>query len=126
MSQLLRGNLLVRKPWNIGALAGVLDGNPANVAVSVNIQQSVLVQIPGLGDLGFFKLDVERVSILEISDLHGPGARSKKARLGLERQNLHSLRYLLFELSPPSVTSAQSAVPLNRRQQRKQRLSFAG
>src|SRR5947208_14891327 len=35
-------------------------------------------------------------------------ARYEKSKY--ERQNLHVLRYLLFELSLPSVTSAQSAV----------------
>src|SRR5207247_1351208 len=31
---LLDSNLLIGKPWNISTFAGVLDGNPANVASS--------------------------------------------------------------------------------------------
>jgi hypothetical protein len=37
-------------------------------------------------------------------------SKARYEKSNYERQNLHGLRYLLFELSLPSVTSAQSAV----------------
>lgn len=54
----------------IRSVAGVLEGDRADISVPVQIQRSVLVQITGLGDFAGAKLDIERVSILEIPDFH--------------------------------------------------------
>lgn len=81
----LGGHLLVGEPRDVCALAGVFDCNPANVAISVNVQKRVLVQVPGLGNLGFLKLDIQRVCILEILDFHGLDCMSLDAYLSAGR-----------------------------------------
>ena len=66
-----RRYLLKREVWNVGPLAGVFDGNAANVSVAVEIKQGVLIQILGFADLGGLELDVKRVRDLEVLDFHG-------------------------------------------------------
>ena len=72
-------DLFVGEAWNIGTLPRVLDRNAADVAVAIHIQKSILVQVLGLGDLGCLELNVKRVRVLEILNLHGLNERSKKA-----------------------------------------------
>jgi hypothetical protein len=59
-------------------LAGVLNSNPADVAVLVDVQKGVLVQVLSLADIGYPKFDIKCVGILEILNLHGLKDRSKK------------------------------------------------
>ena len=56
--------------WDVRSLVSVLDCYPANVPLSVDIQQSVLIEIASLCDLRLAKLDVERVGVLKILNLH--------------------------------------------------------
>jgi hypothetical protein len=79
LTSLLSRDLFVREVRNIGALASVLNSNPANVALLVDVQKSILIQIPSLGDIDCPKFDIKRVGILEILNLHGLNDRSKKA-----------------------------------------------
>ena len=60
-------------------VSGMLNRDGTNVAISVEIEKSVLIQVFGLNDLGVAKLNIERISVLEVFDLHGSNDRSKKA-----------------------------------------------
>jgi hypothetical protein len=51
-------NLLVRKSRNVGSLAGVLNGNPADVAIAVEIKDRVLIEIFGFSHVDSTKLNV--------------------------------------------------------------------
>src|SRR6185312_7536656 len=75
----LRRDLLVRKPWNVRALTGMLHRERAHTALLIDFQQGVLVQIARFGGTYGTKFDVEGVGFLEIFDLHGTKPRSKKA-----------------------------------------------
>lgn len=56
---------------DIGAVFGVLDGDAAEVAVFIEIEKGVLIEIAGLMHFNFTKLDVKRIGFLEIFNLHG-------------------------------------------------------
>lgn len=71
MSDELRRYLFKREVRNIGPLAGVLNGDAADVSIAVEIKQGVLIQVLGFADLGGLELDVKRVRILEVLDFHG-------------------------------------------------------
>jgi len=51
-------NLLVRKCRNVGSLAGVLDGDSADIAVAVEVKDRVLIEIFGFSDFDSAKLNV--------------------------------------------------------------------
>ena len=55
----------------MSALAGVLNSDPANITVAIHVQQGVLVQVPGLCDFGWPKLNVKRVCVLKVLNFHG-------------------------------------------------------
>ena len=57
----------------------MLDRYSPNVTCLIQIKKRVFVQIARLGDLRILELDVERICIVEILDLHGLNERSKKA-----------------------------------------------
>ena len=65
------GDLLVGEGRNRHALAGVFDGYGAEATIAVEVQEGVLVQVPGLGHFGGAKLDVESVGLKEVGDFHG-------------------------------------------------------
>jgi hypothetical protein len=76
---LLRRYLFERKRGNVGAFACVLDSDPADLSFSINIQESVLVEVASLGDIHFPELDMQRIGILEVLNLHGLKDLSKNA-----------------------------------------------
>jgi hypothetical protein len=49
----------------------LLDRDSTDVAFPIQVEQRVLVEIPGLGNFRLFELDVERIGILEVADFHG-------------------------------------------------------
>ncbi len=51
-------NLLVGKLRDISSLAGVLNGNPADIAASVQVENRVLIKIFGLSDIDNTELNV--------------------------------------------------------------------
>lgn len=71
MARSLDGDLLEGEMWDVRSLVSMLNRHPANIPLSVDIQQSVLIEIACLCDLRFAKLDVERVGALEMLNLHG-------------------------------------------------------
>ena len=77
--QPLGRNLLEGELWNLGTVFGMLNRDPANVALRIQVQERVLVEVLGFGHLGGAKLDVQRVGVLKVFDLHGVNDRSKKA-----------------------------------------------
>ena len=76
----LDGDLLEGDVWNVlHSLLGVLHSNPADVTFSVDIKLRILVEVARLCDVGTAELDIERISVLEITNLHGRNERSKNA-----------------------------------------------
>ena len=73
------GNLLKGKARDVGALAGVLDGDAQDAALLVHVQQRVLIQVAGLGDVVGLELNVQRVGVLKVSYFHNLNDRSKNA-----------------------------------------------
>ena len=58
----------------------MLHRNAADIAAVIEILNSVLIQILRLGYFGCFELDIQRVSVLKIFDVHGVNDRSKNTR----------------------------------------------
>jgi hypothetical protein len=79
-------------------LAGVLDSDPANITVAIYVQQSVLVQVPGLCDFGWSKLNVKRVGVLKVLNLHGLNELSKKALCTVSIRQEYNPQILPFHL----------------------------
>src|SRR3989344_1461256 len=109
MSGELRRYLFKREVWNVGSLAGVFDGNAANIAIAVEVKQGVLIQILGFADLDGFELDVKRISALEILDFHG----SNDPRCTQHTMNFIEWNYPAFlgagaPRSKPSVLKSSS------------------
>jgi hypothetical protein len=67
----LNGDLLEGEMWDVRSLVSMLNRQPADVPLIVDIQQSVLIEIASFCDLRLAKLDVERVGVLKILNLHG-------------------------------------------------------
>ena len=72
-------NLLVGKGRYFHAFARVLDGDGAEAALRVKIEEGVLVEVTSLSNLGWAQFDVECVGIGEVFDVHGLYDLSKKA-----------------------------------------------
>src|SRR6266404_7647705 len=83
--RMLGCDLFIGEARNIRTLTGVLDRDAKDIAVLIEIQNSVLIQILRLGNFGCLELDIECVSVLKIFDVHGVNDRSKKARSGRTR-----------------------------------------
>jgi hypothetical protein len=79
----LCGYLLVGELRRTSALRGMLDSDEANIAISVNVEYGVLIEITGFGYRRISKLDVQRVCVSEVANFHGANLRSKKAFCGL-------------------------------------------
>jgi hypothetical protein len=90
-------NLFIREARDVSALTGVLDSDPANITVAIYVQQGVLVQVPGLCDFGWSKLNVKRVCVLKVLNFHGLNELSKKALCTVSRSGRSITRkYLPF------------------------------
>ena len=72
-------NLLEREGGNASTVTRVFDGDATDVAFSINIQESVLFEIASLGYFDRPKLNVKRIGVLEILNLHGLKDLSKNA-----------------------------------------------
>ncbi len=75
----LRRNPLDNQTLDVRPLAGVLEGDGADVPLGVNVEHGVFVETPLLGDVAVAELDVERVGGLEIIGFHRPNLQPKKA-----------------------------------------------
>src|SRR5262249_45598790 len=62
--------LLERECRDTSPIARVFDCDAADVALSINIQERVFVEVSGLGDFSRSKLDIQRISVLEIFYFH--------------------------------------------------------
>lgn len=71
--------LLEGKGGNAGALTRVFDGDATDLAFSINVQERVLVEVTGLGDVCCTKLDMQSIRVLEIFNFHGLKELSKNA-----------------------------------------------
>jgi hypothetical protein len=105
--------LLVGEVKDVRSILGVLDRDCADVAAAIDVKLRILVQIPSLGDVPSLELDVERIGVTEILDLHGSNERSKKALCTVSPSaSKITRRYLpvhLFDASP----SADATVSLH-------------
>jgi hypothetical protein len=57
----------------------MFDRDPADMAIVVNIEQSVFIEVFGFGHFDRPKLYIECVRVLEVLDLPGVNVRSKNA-----------------------------------------------
>jgi len=69
-SGLLCRYLLERESRDAGPITRVFDRDAADVALSIDIQERILVEVSCLGDFSRSKLDIQRISVLEIFNLH--------------------------------------------------------
>src|SRR5712691_10459290 len=68
----LDGDLFEGNVWNVlHSLLRVLDRNPADIALRIDIKERVLIEVTRLCDRRASKLDVERIGVLEVTNLHG-------------------------------------------------------
>ena len=72
-------HLLVRERRDLGALARMFNRDRANVAVTIQVHDRVLVQVFGFEDRCLAEFDIEGVGICKIFDFHGTNDRSKNA-----------------------------------------------
>ena len=56
---------------NTSTITGMFDGDATDFAFSINIQESVLIEIASFGHFGWSELNVQRIGVLKIFDLHG-------------------------------------------------------
>lgn len=63
-------DLLIGERGNRHAVAGVLNGDGAKAALSVQVQEGVLVQVPSLIHFRRPQLNVQGISLLEVGDFH--------------------------------------------------------
>jgi hypothetical protein len=89
--------LLEGECGNAGPVTRVFDGNAANVPFSIDIQESVLVEITSLGDFCGAKLYVQGIGVLEVFDLHGLKELSKNALWTVSR----SAKSITLKCFPP-------------------------
>ncbi|MDZ7785023.1 MAG: hypothetical protein U5K56_19445 [Halioglobus sp.] len=75
----LCGDPRYRELVDISTIAGMLNRNGEDIAVRIQIQESVLVQVFRFHDIGLFKLDVKSIGILKVTHFHGLKPRSKNA-----------------------------------------------
>jgi hypothetical protein len=64
---------------HVSPLARVFKGDRADISLCIDIENSVLIEIPGLDDVAVAELNVERVWIIEILNFHTLYPRSKNA-----------------------------------------------
>jgi len=57
----------------------MFDRNPAYFALSIEVKKGILIQISRLGHVGAAELDVERISVFEVTKFHSRNERSKNA-----------------------------------------------
>ena len=101
--------LLERESGNASAVTRVFDSDAANVALSIDIQECVFVQIPRLGHFGRPKLDVQRISVLEIFNLHCLKDLSKNALWTVSPYDRSITRTYCFARSPVRMGIARLA-----------------
>lgn len=77
--RMLGCDLFIGEARNVCTHTGVLDRDATDVPALIEIQNGVLIQILRFGYFGWLELDIERVSVLKIFDVHGVNDRSKKA-----------------------------------------------
>lgn len=72
-------HLFVGELRNAGPLRCVLNRDGRDIALRIDIEQRVLVQVARFRDRDIAELDMESVCFSEVPDLHGANPRSKNA-----------------------------------------------
>ena len=81
---------------NVRPLLGVLNGNRANIALGIHIQQGIFVQIAGFSRFRIPELDIKCVGILKILDFHGSNLRFGRSRINWILREFHSVSAVLM------------------------------
>lgn len=89
----------------------MLDSHAAYLPLSVELEKRVLVKIARLDDVGATELDVERISIFEVTKFHGRNERSKNALWTVLPSGKYNAQPAVVYLSDTSP-AANSAIPL--------------
>src|SRR5207253_2326846 len=71
LQRLLGGNLLERELWSASANRGVFNRDRADIALGVEVEHGVLVQIARVGYRSVPELNQQRVRVFEVPNLHG-------------------------------------------------------
>jgi len=79
LMQALGCDLLVIDPRKVRAFAGMLERERAYVAAGIQIDLRILVQVARFRDEGLAELDIQGVSVVEVTNFHGAKPRSKNA-----------------------------------------------
>src|SRR5439155_24542827 len=95
----------------IGAIARMFDRDAAKNSLRINIDLSVLIQVSRLGDLRIAELDVERIGLRKVFDLHGRKSRSKNALCTVSPSGNSITRK---NIPPASGIAAQKRILLSR------------
>jgi len=56
----------------------MFDSDATYLPFSINLQERIFVEVPGFGDIGRPKLDIQRISVLEVLNSHGLNELSKR------------------------------------------------
>jgi hypothetical protein len=98
-----------------GPLGSVLDGNGANVALCVNVQNGAVIEIACLSNRSVPKLNEQSVSVGKVANFHGTNLRSKKAMDGLSVRQQDNPKVPTFHLwyanPPPNSTIGLAILP---------------
>ena len=89
----------------------MLDGDEANIAISVNVEHGVLIEITGFGHRRIAKFNKHCVCISEVANFHGAYLRSKKCVMyGLTVRQEHNTQEAISHLRHlhPALNSAIS------------------
>src|SRR3990167_16217 len=97
--QFLGGNLLEREMGNIRPIFRVLNRHRADIAIFIEIELRVFIQVSRLRNLGNPELEVERVGILKILNRHEVNLLSKEALCTVSRFGNRTTRRNRFSIS---------------------------
>jgi hypothetical protein len=84
--------LLVGKFWDLGAFARVFNRDGANLAIRVEVQQRIFIEILCLSHIARAKFDMKRVGILKVFYFHGLYVRDPIS-IASPRINFHLLNF---------------------------------
>jgi hypothetical protein len=89
---LLSRDLFEREMGNVRSISSVFNRHRADIAVFIQVELGVLIQISGLSYFCRSELDVERVGVLKVLDCHGLKLLSKKALWTVRRSGKRTTR----------------------------------
>jgi hypothetical protein len=85
-------DLFEREMGNVRSISGMFNCHRADIAVFIQVELGVFIQISGLSHFCRSELDVERVGVLKVYDGHGLKLLSKKALWTVRRSARRTTR----------------------------------